>query len=243
MFGSTTPEAGIRTLDDLGDEVARTRVMQGLARVVRGRYLSMEGRTDEALRLLHEASEISGALGLRFIAAAHEEELGDVELRAGHLEAAASAFRRNYDVLDELGDEGHKSTSAANLARVLCQLGRFEEAEGLAATAREIAAADDVASQSIGRSAHALVLSARGEHAEAEDLAREGVQIYLDARAQSPQFHGNAWMDLSTVLRAAGKLTEAAEAAREALALYELKGDRVSAASTRAFLEELGAPA
>jgi hypothetical protein len=50
-------------------------------------------------------------------------------------------------------------------------------------------------------------------------------------------------MDLALVSRAAGNLTDATEAAREALALYERKGNRPSSSSTRAFLEELGADA
>jgi tetratricopeptide (TPR) repeat protein len=105
-----------------------------------------------------------------------EEELGDVELRAGDAAAAEGAFRRNYEILDALGDGGHKSTAAANLAGALCALGRFDEAEEYASIARAVAAEDDVASQAIGRSVQAMVLAARGEHPEAERLARERVE-------------------------------------------------------------------
>lgn len=46
-----------------------------------------------------------------------------------------------------------------------------------------------------------------------------------------PELPGrDAWMDLAQVLRTAGKPGEAEQAAREALALYERKGNRPSSA-------------
>src|SRR4029453_11982511 len=100
---------------------------------------------------------------------------------------------------------------------------RFEEAQTYAEMAVRIAAEDDLASQTAGRSARALVLAARGEFAEAERLAREAVDLYADAETPNPQ--GDAWMDLAKVLRTAGKSAEAAAAAREALGFYERKGN------------------
>lgn len=49
-------------------------------------------------------------------------------------------------------------------------------------------------------------------------------------------------MDLAQILRTAGKLEEAKHTAEEALAFFELKGNRPSAASTRAFIAELVPP-
>ena len=173
--------------------------------------------------------------------AANHERLGHLELYAGDAAAAERAFRENYDILDELGDEGHKSTAAAGLALALCALERFDEAEVYAEIAVRVAAEDDLASQARGRSAQALVLAARGEFVEAERLAREAVELYADAEAEAPNFQGDAWMDLAKVL-AGGRASspEAAEAAREALALYQRKGNVPAAASTIAFIDALG---
>ena len=236
MFGAATPEEGLRTLDELGEDLSRSRMLEALAMVVRGYCLAMEGDYAETRRLIGLAGEIFQGLGLRIAVAATEEELGDVELRAGDAAAAEAAFRRNYEILDALGDEGHKSTAAANLARALCALGRFDEAEEYASIARAVAADDDVASQAIGRSAQAMVLAARGEHPEAERLAREGVELF--AEAEAPNFQGDAWMDLARVLRAAGKEAEAGAAAGEALGLFERKGNGPSSAEARAFIGE-----
>jgi tetratricopeptide (TPR) repeat protein len=240
-FGVATPETGMATLDDLSDETSRTRMRDSTAMVVRGRYRAMEGDLEEARRLIALAAEEADAIGLSFAVAAHEEELGYVELHGGDPAAAERAFRRHYEILDDLGDEAHKSTLAANLALALCALARFEEAMAYASIARDVAAEDDVVSQAIGRSAQALVVSSRGEHAEAERLAREAVRMYADAGSEAPQFIGDAWMDLAEVLRSAGRRAEAAEAAREALVLFERKGDRPTSASARALIDSLEA--
>ena len=44
-------------------------------------------------------------------------------------------------------------------------------------------------------------------------------------------------MELARVLRAAGRPSEAEQAAREAIAIYERKGDRAASHIARAFIE------
>jgi len=239
MFGATTPEEGIRSIEELRGDLARSRTSGSFALTAEGVYLAMEGVFDEGRRLIGLGSEIAEGLGLSFWVAAAQELLGNLEEWAGDPVAAERAFRSNYEQLDRLADEGHKSTAAANLAHALSELGRQDEAERYAEIAREIAAEDDLASQVIGRTAQALVLAARGRASDAEDLAREGVGLFVEARSEAPNFVAAAWMDLARVLRAAAKPVDAAEAAREALALYERKGNIPASASTRAFIREL----
>ena len=239
-LGTAEPGEGIRGLDDVEGDLARSRQMEAIALTSRAYYIGMQGSFAEARRMIAVSDEIATSLGLRFDTAANQEGLGHLELYAGDAAAAERAFRENYDILDDLGDEGHKSTAAAGLALALCALERFDEAEVYAEIAVRVAAEDDLASQAGGRSALALVLAARGEFVEAERLAREAVELYADAEAEAPNFQGDTWMDLAKVLRAAGKLPEAAEAAREALALYQRKGNVPAAASTIAFIDALG---
>jgi tetratricopeptide (TPR) repeat protein len=238
MFGPATSEEGLRTIDELAGDAALSRHLEEFALVARAYFVGMRGEFDESRRLLRMADEIATSLGLRFDVGANREQLGTIERYAGELVAAERAFRENYKILDELGDEGHKSTGAANLALALCALGRFEEAERYAEEAIRIAAEDDTASQAPGRSARAHVLASRGAYEEAERLAREAVELY--ANAESPNFQADVWMDLARVLLTAGKPTEAKEAARRALELYERKGNQPASASTRAFIEALG---
>lgn len=239
-YGSTTPEEGYRTLDGLLEDVSRSRPIEASALAVRGAFEAMEGWFDEARRHVGLAVQIEEALGSKVMVAVYEAFLGDVEIEAGDAIAAERAFRRNYEIYDEMGHEGFKSTAAANLAGILCGLGRFDEAEGFAAIARNVAAEDDLSSQVFGRSAQAAVLAARGEPGEAERLAREAVQML--GVAESPGAQGAVRMDLARVLRLAGKPADAEHAAREALAFFERKGNRPSSDATRAFIAELVPP-
>jgi Flp pilus assembly protein TadD len=81
------------------------------------------------------------------------------------------------------------------------------------------------------------VHASRGKFIEAEQLAREGAALFADA--ESPNFQGDAWMDLAQVLRMAGKPEEAERAAGEALAFYDRKGNRPASGTARAFIEAL----
>jgi tetratricopeptide (TPR) repeat protein len=238
MFGPTTPDEGLRTLDELSEDLSDSRLHAAAVLGLRGVYAGLEGSFDEARRLIALGDEVAESIGARFLLSAHAEHLGGLELSAGNAEAAERAFRRNYEGLEALGDEGHLSYAAGGLARALFELGRLEEAERYIETGLRLAAEDDIASQTMARSAQALVLAARGELAEAESLAREVVRLYADA--QSPTFQGNAWLDLARVLRVVGKPAEAKEAAVEALAFYERKGNRPGSATARAFIDELG---
>jgi class 3 adenylate cyclase/tetratricopeptide (TPR) repeat protein len=238
MFGPATPEEGLRTIDELAEDAALSRHLEEFALVARAYFVGMRGDFDESRRLLRQADEIATSLGLRFDVGANREQLGCLERYAGKPEASERAFRENYAILDELGDEGHKSTGAANLALALCALGRFDEAEPFAEEAIRIAAEDDTASQAAGRSARALVLASRGEFVEAERLAREAVELY--SKAEAPNFQADVWLDLARVLQTAGKRSEAEQAGRKALALYERKGNQPAAALTRDFIEQLG---
>jgi tetratricopeptide (TPR) repeat protein len=236
-FGSATPQEGRRTLDELVDDLARTRPLEAAANAVRGSFEAMEGSFDEARRLTTLAVEVSESLGMRVFIAVYEAFRGGVEHRAGNPIAAERGYRRSYEILDETGQEGFKSTAAAELAHALCALGRFDEADGYAAIARSVASVDDLASQVFGRSAQAMVLAARSEFHVAEQLAREAVQMLEDA--ENPNAQGDVRMDLARVLWMAGRPTEAEHAAREALEFYERKGDRTSADATRVFIDEL----
>jgi tetratricopeptide (TPR) repeat protein len=237
MFGFTRPDEGLRMLDELRDDLAGSRLNEAVGVSVRAFYFAMQGAFEEARRLIALANEVAEATGAAFLLAAHAEQLGHIELYAGDAEAAERAFRRNYETLDGMGDEGHQSTGAAMLARALWDLGRFDEAERFVEIALRIGAEDDLATQVPARSTQALVHASRDEYIEAEHLAREAVALFADAG--SPNFQGDAWMDLGQVLRMAGRVGEAREAAGEALSYYQRKGNRPASGTARAFIDAL----
>jgi hypothetical protein len=82
----------------------------------------------------------------------------------------------------------------------------------------------------------ARALSRRGDHAGAEELAREAVEIigrtdYLDQ-------HAGMLVHLAHVLHEAGKAADAVAAAREAMGLYERKGATFFAERTQGLIDE-----
>ena len=87
------------------------------------------------------------------------------------------------------------------------------------------------------RQVQARVHAHRGEHAEAERLAREAVAIA--ERTDGSELQGDALCDLAEVLAAAGRTDEAAEALEQALDRYERKKNLAMAAQVRPRLEAL----
>src|SRR6266540_5681129 len=192
----------------------------------------MLGRFDEARAILAEAREVAAERGGGIQLATTTGMFSvDVELLAGDPAAAAELGEEGCRLLDELGEQSQLSTAAGMLAQALYALDRLEEADAWAGRAVELGASDDAFTQMLWRQVRAKVLARRGEHGEAERLAREAVAIgeatdFLNGR-------GDACADLAEVFELAGQRDEATAALEEALALYERKGNLVMAERTK----------
>jgi tetratricopeptide (TPR) repeat protein len=123
--------------------------------------------------------------------------------------------------MEKTGNTATLSSYAPALGRVLCLLGQHDEAELLAQKGRELGDPEDLLTQAMWRQTQALVHSARGQHTEAERLAREAVDYSL--RGDSLSHQGEAFNDLAEVLEAAGRHEEAIAALQDALDRYERK--------------------
>lgn len=185
--------------------------------MLRGVLLAMLDRIEEAWAVAVPAAEKARELGVRPGAI----WLSEIALIAADQQAAAGYLRRGCEDLEASGATAQLSTYAAQLGRVLCTLGRLDEAEQLAAKGRELGDPEDVWTQALWRQAQALVHSARGQHTEAVRLAREAVDWW--SRTDSLLRQGDAYCDLAQVLEVAGRRDEAAAALRGALDCYERK--------------------
>ena len=103
------------------------------------------------------------------------------------------------------GGTGFLSTAAGWPAQALYALDRLDEADTWAGRAAELGASDDAATQMLSRQVRAKVLGRRGEHGEAERLAREAVAIAEKRTSLDGQ--GDAHADLAEVLLLGGKTT------------------------------------
>ena len=83
----------------------------------------------------------------------------------------------------------------------------------------------------------ALVLAHRGDHAEAERLAREAVAII--EQTDSLNLQGETLRDLAEVLHAAGRAEEAAATLVDALDRYERKRNLPMARQVRERLRDI----
>jgi len=185
--------------------------------LLRGLLLAMLDRIEEAWAVALPADERLRELGYTTGA----EWLGEIARITGDYQAAAGYLRDACAALEAIGNFGELSTYAPMLGGVLCRLGDYDEAELLARRGREVGDPEDVTTQGIWRQTQALVCSARGEHTDAERLAREAVA--WAGRSDSPHRQADALADLAEVLEAAGRRDEAVAAWQGALDRYELK--------------------
>jgi tetratricopeptide (TPR) repeat protein len=238
-FGPTSAVEAFNACSELLADVRLTPLARAGVTICRAGCQSMLGELDEA----EEAAEVSERffedVGLPMWRSVIYERRGNTASMYGDAARAEAAYRTSFEILDEVGDQGHLSTAAASLAWALADLGRLEEAERFASIGREMAAADDVASQSGANAAWATVLSARGDLDGAIVAARRSISV----AANSDMYFvlGDLHLNLARILARAGQRDEAVEAAREALSFFDRKGVVPAVARTEAFLVELGA--
>jgi class 3 adenylate cyclase/tetratricopeptide (TPR) repeat protein len=204
----------------------------------RAAALAMLGRFEEARALLAELlAEWAERGGSMAVGGNQADAFVAVELLAGDPAAAVRYGEEGCRLIAEAGDQAFLSTAAGYLAQAYYAPGRLDEADRWANRAAELGASDDALTQMLWRQAKAKVLARRGEHAEAERLAREAVGIGDETEMLNAQ--ADTYADLGEVLALAERPQEATAALDEALTRYERKENLVMAARIRQRLATL----
>jgi DNA-binding SARP family transcriptional activator/tetratricopeptide (TPR) repeat protein len=232
VWGPAPVSQAIARCTAIRDQVRASRVAVAVTLHPLGLLHAMDGDFDQARRLVRQGNEILDEFDRLHSAVSHHEAL--VELLAGQPAAAEERLRLGYRRLEEMGERALLATTAAMLAQALHAQDRLQEADTFCQVSERTAAAEDLPTQVKWRGVRAKLLGWEGRTVEAAALAREAVR--LAAPTDMLTMRADALLDLAEVLRLSGPSAEADPAARQALALYERKEDRVSAARARPLL-------
>ena len=239
VFGPLPVEKGIARCKEFLATAGDDPTIRAFCCVERAALEAMAGEFQLARELLAEGAQVIDELGLTVLAAVIAQEAFFVETLGGNAEKAAEILRDSYATLEQMGERSYLSTIAGFLAQALYTRGEYDEAESLSRASEAAAAANDVVSQVLWRSARAKIKARRGEVEEAHALAREAVRIAEATDLLNTQ--GDALSDLAEVLSLGGRRDEAAAALEQATALYEQKGNRVSLDRARTAAQQLAA--
>jgi tetratricopeptide (TPR) repeat protein len=238
LYGSTPVQEAIRECERILNQGLGDRQAEGLVASALAYLYAMDGEGTRARECHERALALLEDVGKRVLVATAALESWGVEMLAGEPAMAEARLRRDYEVLEQMGEKLYLPTVAALLGQAIYAQGRFDEAGELAAMAQIHAPDDDVDAQALWRSLLAKVRAREARYAEAEELAREAVATISDSDAIVMQ--ADALADLAEVLRLGGRYEEAVAVLTEAADLYERKGNRVSAANAMRLLEEAG---
>jgi class 3 adenylate cyclase/predicted ATPase len=222
-YGPTPVPEAIRRCEELRESVRDdAEVRAAIASTLAG-LQAMLGHFDEARVLAEESMTVYDALGLKYMRAARSLSTGTIELLAGDPSAAVRELRAGYDALERMGERGTRSTLAAFLARAYVEADDYEDALEFSKISEETAAAADVVTQAVWRSARGAALVETGEPAEGEELAREAVALangtdVLDLQAET-------LVALARVLSQTGKGDEAPGLLDQARVIFGRKGN------------------
>lgn len=234
IFGPRPADEALRLLEEL--TAGRPLSTPELGRAV---LLAMLDRAEEAWQSAETVSahlhEVTGHAGWQYLALV-ATATGDLVMACRHLRTSIEAAPP--------GSEGVMSSYWAWLARDLCRIGRFHEAEAwlhrlvdAERDGRLVDAERDGWVRINGRSAEALLLAERGDPQQAEAAARDAVTAAEET--DSPLGQARTYEDLATVLAHANRTEEAAQALTAALDRYEQKKILPLAKQVRSRLQTL----
>jgi predicted ATPase len=193
---------------------------------------AMAGNFDKARELITTAERIAAEVGLENLRAGGILRMaGQIELMAGDPRAAERFLREAYESLHRSSDWGHLASVAPLLAEALLAQRQEDEAETLLELTSGWITADDTEGQILLGAARSKLATLRGDAAGAEAFARTAVE--RSAKGDELVARATALVRLAEALQLANRGDDAAAALREALLLYERKGNVVGAARVR----------
>ncbi len=175
----TAAEQYLAPAIELAEESGSFTARAWVART-KGQYAVRRDRLDEAEEQFEEAHRLFMEAGVTASAARVLNWIAVVRWRRGDLKRAEQLLREAIAMLKPLEDRGTLVESLRQLAQVLLEQGRVDEAERYALEARQTVGARDMASRATTRLALGLVRAAQGRDEEGEALMREALGILAE---------------------------------------------------------------
>jgi class 3 adenylate cyclase len=201
----------------------------------------LDGRPDEARRLMQRADDQFRSLGNPKVVGDAAQAHGELELCLGDAAAALEPLQRSDAILARLGERSVRSTTQAFLAQAHWRLGNVNAAKAAIKLAEELGGTDDVGTLIETHRVRAQMALAWGDGEAAERWARGAVAYAFSTDGLVDR--ANTKLELARVLAALNRRDEAIPEARGALHLFLTKGDRPGAEQTQAMLRDLEAGA
>jgi class 3 adenylate cyclase/tetratricopeptide (TPR) repeat protein len=219
-------------------EAGSGQVALAFERAALGRLHAMRGEFELARELAGGARQAYEDAGMLVVAGGVSMAEGYVERRAGDPDAAERSLRGGLDLLERIGDRGFHGTVALDLAQLCYDLGRFDDARELCASARATTEANDLINFAIADAIEGSLLARDGRFDEAVARGRRAVELTVGTDGVEMLAVPRRY--LAETLFLAGETTEANRVAAEALAIRDRKGDVTGAALVRELFERLG---
>ena len=232
FYGPTHALDALRRCDELGLE-ATDRAGEAFVTLWRGALRALRGEFDAARADVRDADAALTGLGQLLTRAGAVSFVGaTVEMLAGDRAAAEAILRESTTALEEQQQFAALANRASELADVLYEQGRLDEARTWIETARTHSGEDDVVAQIAWRSVAAKLAGAARDFAAANELATAALEL-VDG-TDSPNRQAEVRLDYAEVLRAQAD-ARTAQYAADAAALFEAKGNVIGTERARAY--------
>ncbi|HET7054078.1 MAG TPA: BTAD domain-containing putative transcriptional regulator [Solirubrobacterales bacterium] len=238
LHGPRDAAALIEELDAIEAEDVGPYVM-ALVTIARGEVERLEGRLDRGRPLMQKAVEQFRAMRIHTMMASCQNWLAWSELAGGDPGGALAGLCEADRELATIGERSFRATIQATTAQVRQRLGEPDRARAAIQLAEELVAPEDHLTLVVISVARARLARVDDEPETAERWARRAIEHAY--RTNVTFLQGIAQLELGRATSALGREQEAQSAAREALELFDAKGDRPRASEAQAFVDQLEA--
>ena len=239
--GRVPLDEGLERLEKTRTQLQHDRLAETLILLDEAMMLAAVGRPDDARAAADRARQTFADLGQRRWLEISKATQAELARREGHLDQAEGLLRSVHAFFRDQGDANNALQIAYILADVLCDMGRFDEADLLASEVARDAAPDDLEVQAAWRSVRSRTMAAGGDPVGAVPLAEEAAAIADSTDFILLQADAHRW--LAEALAAAGRVDDAIGSLGTAVERYEAKRASVPATAARERLRSLLRPA